>query len=578
MEGLGLAKDVIVVDKLTYYYPHSEEPALKGINLKVKQGEIVTIMGHTGCGKSTLCLTFNGVIPHAIGGDLEGKVLIDGLDVMEHDIPELARRVGMVFQDPETQLFSVTVKSEVAFGPENLMLPREEIIERVDWALEATRLKGYEERAPTKLSGGEKQQVALAAAMAMRPKILVLDEPTSELDPVGTRKIFSLIKELNERYGITFVIIEHKEEAVRLSDRIILMKDGKVIGEGRPPRVFSEIDSVKESRVRVPQISQLFYKLKERGLDIGRLPLSTEEAYRILKDLLDKEKAEDLPVEASKRDIESQPVIKTKDLFFQYKNGPVALKRINLEVYQGEFTAIIGQNGAGKTTLAKHFNGLLKPTKGDVIIDGMNTKDALITDLAKTVGFVFQNPDHQFFSFTVEEEVAFGPRNLGLSEEEVKSRVDEALRMVGLEQMRNRHPFTLSRGQRQRLAVASVLAMHPKIIVLDEPTTGQDEVAINQIMTLVNKLREEGRTILMITHDMSIVTKYAERTIVLCQGEVLLDGPTREVFSHPEILEKSHIDIPPIMKLARMLSDYGIPSNVLTVEEMCDMIMRKAGG
>lgn len=572
-----MSKDIIVVENLFYYYPHSKEPALKGINLKVKEGEIVTIMGHTGCGKSTLCLTFNGIIPHAIGGDLEGKVVIDGLDVMDHDIPELARRVGMVFQDPETQLFSVTVKSEVAFGPENLMLPREKIIERVNWALEATRLKGYEERAPTRLSGGEKQQVALAAAMAMRPKILVLDEPTSELDPAGTSKIFSLIRELNERYGITFVIIEHKEEAIKLSDRIILMKDGRVIGQGRPPEVFSDMNSVKESRVRSPQISQLFYELKERGLDLGKVPLSIEEAFLILKDLLKKEKADPLPVEVRKTDMKSQPVIRTEDLFFQYKNGPLALKGINLEVYQGEFIAIIGQNGAGKTTLAKHFNGLLKPTKGDVIVDGMNTKDAMITDLAKVVGFVFQNPDHQFFSFSVEEEVAFGPRNLGLGEEEVKSRVDEALRIVGLEQMRNRHPFTLSRGQRQRLAVASVLAMHPKIIVLDEPTTGQDEVAINQIMTLVNKLRRDGRTILMITHDMSIVTKYAERTIVLSQGEVLMDGPTREVFSHPEILRKSHVDIPPIMKLARMLSDYGIPGNVLTVEEMCDIIVRKVG-
>ncbi|RLG46222.1 MAG: ABC transporter, partial [Thermoproteota archaeon] len=448
----------------------------------MKEGEIVTIMGHTGCGKSTLCLTFNGIIPHAMGGDLKGKVVIDGLDIMEHDIPELARRVGMVFQDPETQLFSVTVKSEVAFGPENLMLPREEILERVRWALEATRLKGYEERAPTKLSGGEKQQVALAAAMAMRPRILVLDEPTSELDPVGTRKIFSLIKELNKKYGITFVIIEHKEEAIQLSDRIILMKEGRVIGQGKPSQVFSDIKSVKESRVRVPQISQLFYKLKERGLDLGRIPLTIEDAYLLLKDLLKEGKAEDIPVEVNKREKGSQPVIKTENLFFQYKNGPVALKGINLEVYQGEFVAIIGQNGAGKTTLAKHFNGLLKPTKGDVIIDGMNTKDALITDLAKTVGFVFQNPDHQFFSFTVEEEVAFGPRNLGLSDEEVKNRVDEALSTVGLEKMRQRHPFTLSRGQRQRLAVASVLAMHPKMIVLDEPTTGQDEVAINQIM------------------------------------------------------------------------------------------------
>ncbi len=530
-------------------------------------------MGPTGCGKSTLCLTFNGVIPHAIGGDLRGRVVVDGLNVAEHGIQELATRVGMVFQDPETQLFSATVRSEVAFGPENLMIPREEIIERVNWALDVTRLRGYEERAPINLSGGEKQQVALAAAIAMRPKILVLDEPTSELDPAGTSKIFSLIRELNERFGMTIVMIEHKEEAVQISDRIILMKEGRIIGEGRPKEIFSKGRIVKESRIRVPQVSQLFYMLRERGLDLGSTPIAVEEAYHLLKGVLRKEKAEDLRSEIEPR--KSKPIIRVENLFFKYKNGPMALKGVNLEIYEGEFIAIIGENGSGKTTLAKHFNGLLKPTKGDVIVDGVNTKDAPITDLAKIVGLVFQNPDHQFFSYTVEEEVAFGPKNLGLSNEEVKARVDEALKFVGLEDLRDRHPLTLSRGQRQKLAVASVLAMRPKIIVLDEPTTGQDEVSINQIMSLVSRLRDEGRTIIMITHDMSMVAKYAERVIVLSDGKVLAEGPTREIFSLPEMLERIHIEVPSITKLAMMLSGYGIPRNILTVEEMCETILKK---
>ena len=548
------------------------------MSLTIREGEIVTLMGHTGCGKSTLCLTLNGIIPHAIGGEFEGKVVVDGLNVIEHDIPELASRVGMVFQDPETQLFCASVRSEVAFGPENLAIPREEILERVKWALEATRLSGYEDREPTRLSGGEKQQVALASALAMRPKILVLDEPTSELDPAGTKRIFSLIKEMNEKYGITFLIIEHKEGMIHMSDRVLLMKDGRIVCQGRPDEVFSKLEAVRVSRVRPPEVAQIFYKLKERGLYTGRIPLTVEEGAKILRELLSKAKDVEVRLPEPPKRPETPPVIRVENVWYRYKNGPEALKGVTLDIRDGEFVAIIGRNGAGKTTLAKHFNGLLKPTEGRVLVDGVDTRDALVTELAMRVGYVFQNPDHQFFCFSVEEEVAFGPRNLGLSEEEVKQRVDEALRTVGLEKMRDRHPFTLSRGQRQRLAVASVLAMHPKVIVLDEPTTGQDEVAINQIMMLVDRLRKAGKTIVMVTHDMSIVAKYAERTVVMCRGQVLLDGPTREVFMRPDILAESNVEPPPTAKLARELADLGIPPSVMTVDEMVEVVAQKLAG
>ena len=573
-----LTREIIQIEDLHYTYPQSDEPALKGVSLTIREGEIVTLMGHTGCGKSTLCLTLNGIIPHAIGGELEGKVVVDGLNVLEHGIPELASRVGMVFQDPETQLFCASVRSEVAFGPENLAIPREEILERVKWALEATRLTGYEDREPTRLSGGEKQQVALASALAMRPKILVLDEPTSELDPAGTKRIFSLIKEMNEKYKITFLIIEHKEGMIHMSDRVILMKDGKIVCQGRPDEVFSRAEAVRESRVRPPEVAQIFYKLKERGLYSGRIPLTVGEGARILRELLSRAKDVEVRPPATPTRPETAPVIRVENVWYRYRNGPEALRGVTLDIRDGEFVAIIGRNGAGKTTLAKHFNGLLKPVEGRVLVDGVDTRDALVTELAMRVGYVFQNPDHQFFCFSVEEEVAFGPRNLGLSEEEVKQRVDEALRTVGLEKMRDRHPFTLSRGQRQRLAVASVLAMHPKVIVLDEPTTGQDEVAINQIMMLVDKLRKAGKTIVMVTHDMSIVAKYAERTVVMCRGQVLLDGPTREVFMRPDILAESNVEPPPTAKLARELVDLGIPPSVMTVDEMVEVVAQKLAG
>ena len=483
----------------------------------------------------------------------------------------------MVFQDPETQLFCATVRSEVAFGPENLALPREEIAERVRWALEATRLSGYEDREPTRLSGGEKQQVALAAALAMRPKILVMDEPTSELDPVGTRRILSLIREMNERYGITFLIVEHKEEAVLMSDRVVLMKEGRVVCQGRPEEVFSDEEVVSESRVRPPEVAKLFYELKRRGVYSGRIPLTVEEAEEILREMLSGARGEAPPLREARRP-ETEPVVVVDRVTYRYRNGPVALRGVSLEVRDGEFVAVIGSNGAGKTTLVKHFNGLLKPTEGRVLVDGVDTRDVAVSELATRVGYVFQNPDHQFFCFTVEEEVAFGPRNLGLSEEEVRQRVDEALKIVGLDAMRERHPMTLSRGQRQRLAVASVLAMHPRVIVLDEPTTGQDEVAIHQIMTLVDRLRRAGKTIVMVTHDMSLVAEYAERTVVMRRGEVLMDGPTREVFSRPELLAESNIEPPPMARLASRLADLGIPGGIMTVREMADAVERMVAG
>lgn len=571
---------IIEIRNLTYNYPQSDQPALREVSLTVNEGEIVVLMGHTGCGKSTLCLALNGIIPHAIGGSFSGEVVVDGLNTLESTIPELASRVGMVFQNPETQLFSARVISEVAFGPENLALPREEIIERVKWAIEATRLCGYEDRPPMSLSGGEKQQVALASALAMRPKILVLDEPTSELDPAGTYRIFSMVKEMREKFGITFIIVEHKEEAVKMADRVVLMKDGMVICDGDPRTVFSNIKAVSECKVRPPQVSQLFYLLSNSGLNIEKIPITHEEAARVIRGILEKRLGEDLGRIRLKEHREittagknSKPVVEFLNVSYQYRNGPMAIRDLNLKIYEGEFVAVIGHNGSGKTTMMKLINGLLLPTKGDVLVNSLNTKDLTVSEMAKTVGYIFQNPDHQIFSFTVWDEVAFGPKNLDLPPEEVESRVKEALQTVGLWKMRERHPFTLSRGQRQRLAVASVLAMHPKIIILDEPTTGQDEVAINQIMTLVDRLRREGRTIIMVTHDMSIVTKYAERTIVLRKGEVLMDGPTRDVFLKPEVLRESLVDVPPIMKLAGKLSNYGVPKGILTVEEMYNFIV-----
>jgi len=574
----------IVIKNLRYKYPRGKKDALNGINLEIKEGEFVAIMGPNGAGKTTLLLTLNGIIPHSIGGSMRGHVYIDDMDTARHRIFELATKVGMVMQNPETQIFMPNVEAELAFGPENLMVPSDEIGRRIKWALSITRLEGLEERSPMQLSGGQKQVVAVAASLTMMPKYLVLDEPTSQLDPYGTDMVFKTVKQLNEEQEITVIMASHKSELIaEYAHRVILLNEGQIVFDGTPEEAFMEQKLLKEIKVKIPQITDLAHRLKYdlKVMDESEKSfVKLSDAVNWLKKAVNEKR---IAFKSSNLDeireneflkTEGEIAIDVQNVRFVYPTGVEALKGINLKIRVGEFIAIVGQNGAGKTTLVKNITGVLRPTQGRILLHGKDIAELSVAEIARTIGMVLQNPDHQLFANSVKDEIMFGPRNLGLSEEEIEKRVKDAMKLVELpEEYLEYHPLALSWGDRQKVAIASILAMDPSILILDEPTTGQDYSGRHRVLELASRLNKElNKTIIMITHDIDLVAMYASRTIVMGKGLVLLDDKTREVFKHPEILEQTYLSPPQITRLAQMLTEYGAPSDPLSVDEFVKTI------
>lgn len=545
-------KEIIRIEGLRYRYPYSNEYTLKGVTLSIEAGEVVVITGPSGSGKSTLCLTLNGVIPHVIGGELDGRVIVDGLDTAQHGVPELASRVGLVFQSPDAQIFSTKVLSEVAFGPENLALPKEEIIKRVEGSLEIVGLKGYEDREPTKLSDGEKRLVTIASVIAMGPKILVLDEPTTGLDPISTRKVISVIKELNRRNKITFIIVEHREEVLKLAHKVVIMKDGKILSILPPRDLFKDYGLMKSAYIRVPEIIRLFHILREKGIYHSEVPTDLEEALRYITNIITSRKIN--PPILHRNTLSKEPIVQIEDLSCGY-NERAVLSNVSFDIHEGEILAIVGRNGSGKSTLAKCIMGLLKPIRGRILIDGRDSRSMSVAEISSVISYVFQNPERQFFSISVEEEVAFGPKNLGLSGEEVKRRVRMALESVDLLRLKDKHPRSLSRGQMQKLAIAIALAMEPQVIILDEPTTGLDELAIDDVKRILTRLRESGRAVVLITHEMELVASLADRVIALGSGTLLYNGDVRGIFWDQLTMRKVGLSPPAIVDLLGMLPD-----------------------
>ena len=562
----------ILVEDLTFAYLGDEEPAIKDINLKVKKGEILMITGPSGAGKTTLCRLLNGLIPQYFRGKFQGKVLINGIDTKKTTIGHLSQSVSLLFQDPASQLVCPTVMDEVAFGPENLGVDPVEIRQRVDENVKAVRLGGYEERNPHSLSGGEQQACALAAIMAMKPEVYVLDEPTSNLDPIGSHQVLNLLVELTRREKKTMIIVEHKmEELFPLVDRLIVMNKGRIILEGEVRKLLEDVELMEKLGLKPPQVTLLASKLG-KYIPLKKFPLTMEEGVTLFQKVLhDRIKGKEVGIKSEippSVEKKGKEIIKVEDLWHVYPGGVTALRDVNLTIYEGEFLTIIGQNGSGKTTLVKHFNGLLKPTKGRVTVYDVDTSRASISELSKKVGYSFQNPDHQLCSETVRKELAFGPINLGFSKEEIESRVANAAENLGLKDVLDEKPFSLSKGERQRVAIASLLTMGPKVLIVDEPTTGQDYRMSKEIMDLCKALNKEGTTIIVITHDMNLAAEYSERVVVLKDGEILCEGTPKKVFSQVEILEKTYLKPPQVTRLSQRLAEYGIPSAILTVEEM----------
>ncbi len=565
----------IIIRDLRYSYPSLQPggepiPVLTGVDLQIERGEFLSIMGSTGAGKTTLCLALNGIVPHSTGGRFGGDVIVAGLNTREHPVALLASQVGVVFQDAESQLFNMTVEDEVAFGPESLGLPRAEIRERVDWALSAVGMAACRHRSPFHLSGGQKQRVAIAAMLAMLPRILVLDEPTAGLDPAGKAEVFHVINELRRSRQMTIVLVEQESEKIaEFSDRVAVLHEGRIGLTGSPTEVFSQVDRLHAMGVDVPQVSELANLFNARH-GTRYAFTTTNDAWQALA-LTEASPPQGATLQRPCLSTNSppkrlRPCIHIRNLWYRYDGETDALCGVNLDIEDGDFVAIIGQNGSGKTTLVKHINGLLKPTRGRVRVYGQNTADLSVGQLARQVGYVFQNPDHQIFSPTVREEIAFGPKNLGLAQDEVDRRVIEALACFHLAAHADAPPALLGYGLRRKVGVAAVYAMRPSVFILDEPTAGLDWQGIQELMALLKAMHAQGHTIVLVTHDMRIVAEHARRTVIMHQGHVLADGDTRTVFERDDLLARACIEPPQIAQLARRLALCGMPTDLLTVE------------
>jgi len=559
-----LASDIISLKDVTFSYKGSKRRALDGITLNVKQGECVAILGPTGAGKSTLACVMNGTAPRFMDGSLAGDVTVDGLVPAKVGTAQMASRVGLVFGDPDTQLFGMTVEEDVAFGPANLGLGYESIMERVGKSIGDMRLAGLERRAPHRLSGGQKQATAIAGVYAMLPKIMVLDEPTSMLDPEGKARVFGIVRMLKEQLGVTVVLIEQEvDDILTLADRVFVMRSGKFVLSGTPREVFGRVEELRQAGVRVPQIvefgtligaAETPFTIEEAISAIA--PASAEEAVSGVTSAFASvsEAANPAAAPRASRAAQADPVVEAVDVEFTYPGGARALDGVNLAVGCGDFVAIVGQNGAGKTTLTRHFNGLLRPSSGDIRVLGRSTQGVPTIELCRHVGYVFQNPDEQLFCTSVQEELRFGPTNIGADPGVTSQRVEEILGDIGLTKYREVWPKYLTKGERQRLALASVVAMDPDVLVVDEPTTGLDWVESLQILDYLERLRnEQKKTIIIITHDMNIVSLYAKRVVVMARGRVVGDGTAREVFSQPDLMQLACLRRPPIADLSQAL-------------------------
>ncbi|MCP2638514.1 energy-coupling factor transporter ATPase [Microbacterium sp. HD4P20] len=527
------------------------------VSFDVRPGEVVLLLGPSGSGKSTLSLALNGLIPHAIPATISGSVLVDGRDTQATTVAELSTRVGMVFQDPDAQLVTGTLLDEVAFGPENLRMPAGEVLTRAEAALRRVGLWERRSENPDRLSGGGRQRLAIACALAMGSPLLVLDEPTANLDPRGIEEVYAALAELVAEGDRAILLVEHNlDAAIGFVDRVVVLDhDGILAVDGTVDDVLrGRADELHEMGVWLPVSAMAALRLRRAGYALDPLPLTPGELHAALEATAAPGPADTRPLSErpstgplNDRTGSTTPVITVRGLTVQRGRHEV-LHDIDLDIPRGEFVAVVGANGAGKTSLIQALAGVVPPPRGTVHVDGIDVGRAGARAATSHVGFVFQNPEHQFIAHTVFDEIAHGLRLQRLPDDEVTARTEALLERFGLSGKARSHPFLLSGGQKRRLSVGTALVAGAPVLVLDEPTFGQDRARADELLALLSELNAGGTTIVVVTHDMQLVTEYADRTIVLADGKVLASGATPDVFADAVLVEAAGLRLPPLRR------------------------------
>ena len=564
------AVSLIEIEDLTFSYSTQQhELALRNLSCSIEQGSFVGITGLAEAGKSTFCRLIAGYIPHFFQGEFSGRVNVAGKDTRETTIGELAEWVGFVFENPFDQLTgaSLTVLEEAAFALENMGLAREQIRLRAEKSLTQVGMEDLKDRHPQQLSGGQSQRLALASILAVQPEVFILDEPTSQLDPLGVEEVFDVISDMHTRGNTLIVVSQDLDHLALRADRLMVIDKGEIKWDGEPREVLLEAAEARYP-ILIPDVLEISCKLRAAGRIPSNppLPLTVEQAANELSSIDTPDSAEIIAAGRTSRHskVESSKELVFEDVHYDYPTGVSAIRGVSLSLDEG-CVCIVGQNGAGKTTFAKHLNGLLRPTRGRVLVRGKDTREYRVAELAREVGLAFQNPDDQLFRSTVEEEVRFGPDNVGAGPEEAKRMVAFAMDLMGLEAVPEKKPHDLGVPERKRVATASVIAMNTPVVVLDEPTGGQDAEGIELLGQLVGQLVQQGKLVVVVTHDVNFAARHADRVIALYQGRVLLDDYPRTVFGREETLACTHVEPPAVTRLGKLL---GLDETLLSPEEL----------
>ena len=543
---------IISFKNFSFQYRAQKKPTLKEINLDIYPGERVLIAGPSGCGKSTLAGCINGLNPFSNPGECSGELIVDGVDAPKSSIFQLSAYVGTVLQDPDGQFIGLTVGEDIAFALENSCMPQDEMHEITRHAAELVGIQDHLDYAPHELSGGQKQRVSLAGVMVDQVKILLFDEPLANLDPATGKQTIELIDEIQEKTDTTVVIIEHRLEDVlwRDVDRIVLMGDGKILADLHPDELLST-RLLEENGIREPLY---LTALRYAGVELApaKKPAHVDS---VVIDKADRKKMTDWfwSRPAAEAEKEHEPLLEVRNLTFGYERGRQTLRDVSLTIHKGEMVSIVGKNGAGKSTFSKLVCGFETPDSGEILFQGRNLLQENIRHRAKHIGYVMQNPNQMISKTMIFDEVALSLRNMGKSEEEIREKVEETLKVCGLFPFRNWPVSALSFGQKKRVTIASVLVQDPELIILDEPTAGQDFHHYTEIMEFLRGLNEKGVTVVMITHDMHLMLEYTPRALVFADGRLIADRSAAAVLCDPQLIRQAALKETSLFTLANQL-------------------------